>query len=104
MLLVQCKVIIEGICKNSQDVNQSKDMVIMDVNVGVIDVFFVQIGIDVLIYGYMYCFVLYCLEGGKLCYVLLDWEYDVEMLCGGWISLMVDGVLYWYDVNGDEIV
>ncbi|ADJ63374.1 UDP-2,3-diacylglucosamine diphosphatase [Herbaspirillum seropedicae] len=106
MPLAQRKAIIEGIRKNSQDANQSKEMAIMDVNAGAIDTLFAQTGTDTLIHGHTHRPALHRLgEGpaGKLRYVLPDWEYDVETPRGGWISLTADGALHRHDVNGDEI-
>jgi UDP-2,3-diacylglucosamine hydrolase len=52
MPLAQRKAIIEGIRKNSQDANQSKEMAIMDVNADAIAALFAQTGSDVLIHGH----------------------------------------------------
>ncbi|BEV14938.1 UDP-2,3-diacylglucosamine diphosphatase [Herbaspirillum sp. DW155] len=103
MPLAQRKAIIEGIRKNSQDANQSKDMAIMDVNAGAIDALFAQTDTDVLIHGHTHRPALHRLADGKLRYVLPDWEYDVETPRGGWISLTADGVLHRHDVDGNEI-
>lgn len=103
MPLAQRKAIIEGIRKNSQDANQSKDMAIMDVNAGAIDALFAQTGSDVLIHGHTHRPALHRLADGKLRYVLPDWEYDVETPRGGWISLTADGVLHRHGVDGHEI-
>ena len=97
------KAIIEGIRKNSQDANQSKDMAIMDVNAGAIDALFAQTGTDVLIHGHTHRPALHRLDGGKLRYVLPDWEYDVETPRGGWISLTADSKLHRYDAAGTKI-
>ncbi len=103
MPLAQRKAVIEGIRKNSQDANQSKEMAIMDVNASAIDALFAQTGTDVLIHGHTHRPALHRLGDGKLRYVLPDWEYDVDKPRGGWISLTADGVLHRHDVNGDEI-
>lgn len=103
MPLAQRKAIIEGIRKNSQDANQSKEMAIMDVNAQAIDALFAQTGCDVLIHGHTHRPALHHLDGGRLRYVLPDWEYDVATPRGGWISLTADGVLQRHDVNGHEI-
>ncbi|UIN23256.1 UDP-2,3-diacylglucosamine diphosphatase [Herbaspirillum frisingense] len=106
MPLAQRKAIIEGIRKNSQDANQSKEMAIMDVNADAIAALFAQTGSDVLIHGHTHRPALHRLEDGeihRLRYVLPDWEYDVETPRGGWISLSADGVLHRHDAQGDEI-
>ncbi len=108
MPLAQRKAIIEGIRKNSQDANQSKEMAIMDVNADAIAALFAQTGTDVLIHGHTHRPALHRLgdaqgQAHQLRYVLPDWEYDVEAPRGGWISLTADGVLHRHDVSGDEI-
>ncbi|MBV8623875.1 MAG: UDP-2,3-diacylglucosamine diphosphatase [Herbaspirillum sp.] len=108
MPLAQRKAIIEGIRKNSQDANQSKEMAIMDVNADAIAALFAQTATDVLIHGHTHRPALHRLTGeqgqaNKLRYVLPDWEYDVDSPRGGWISLTADGMLHRHDVNGDEI-
>ncbi|WP_343650636.1 UDP-2,3-diacylglucosamine diphosphatase [Herbaspirillum sp.] len=106
MPLAQRKAIIEGIRKNSQDANQSKEMAIMDVNADAIAALFTQTESDVLIHGHTHRPALHRLDDGeppRLRYVLPDWEYDVETPRGGWISLSADGVLHRHDAQGDEI-
>ena len=106
MPLAQRKAIIEGIRKNSQDANQSKEMAIMDVNADAIAALFAQTGSDVLIHGHTHRPALHRLDDGethRMRYVLPDWEYDVETPRGGWISLSADGMLHRHDAQGDEI-
>ena len=103
MPLAQRKAIIEGMRKNSQQSNQDKAMEIMDVNADAIDALFTQTGANTLIHGHTHRPALHRLEGGRLRYVLPDWEYDVATPRGGWISLTEDGQLHRFDAAGTEI-
>jgi UDP-2,3-diacylglucosamine hydrolase len=101
MPLAQRKAIIEGIRKNSQDANQSKEMAIMDVNADAIAALFAQTGTDVLIHGHAppcpappgrraSCAM--CCRTGNT-----TWKRRAAA------GLTADGALHRHDVNGDEI-
>ena len=103
MPLAQRKAIIEGVRQNSKDANKEKSNEIMDVNADAITALYDSTGTQVLIHGHTHRPALHTMEVSgqtRLRYVLPDWEYDVEAVRGGWISLTADGVLHRFDAAG----
>ena len=106
MPLAQRKAIIEGVRQNSKDANKEKSNEIMDVNADAIAALYDSTGTQVLIHGHTHRPALHAVEAGgqtRLRYVLSDWEYDVDVARGGWISLTADGVLHRFDAAGVEL-
>jgi len=106
MPLAQRKAIIEGVRQNSKDANKEKSNEIMDVNADAIAALYDSTGTQVLIHGHTHRPALHAVEANgqkRLRYVLPDWEYDVEVARGGWISLTADGMLHRFDAAGIEL-
>ena len=106
MPLAQRKAIIEGVRKNSQEANKSKDYDIMDVNADAITALFEQTGSHILIHGHTHrpaCHLYGSGDDSRVRYVLPDWEYDVAPVRGGWMSITDDGVLHRFDSDGHEL-
>jgi len=106
MPLAQRKAIIEGVRQNSKDANKEKSAEIMDVNADAIRGVYEQTGTWTLIHGHTHRPALHVDESGsqtRLRYVLPDWEYDVEPVRGGWMSLTSDGVLHRFNAAGNEL-
>ncbi|RXZ38408.1 UDP-2,3-diacylglucosamine diphosphatase [Oxalobacteraceae bacterium CAVE-383] len=106
MPLAQRKAIIEGLRQGSQAAQKEKSSEIMDVNQQAIAQLFADTGSALLIHGHTHRparHVYSDAAGGKLRYVLPDWEIDATPARGGWIAIGVDGVLRRFDHQGQLI-
>jgi UDP-2,3-diacylglucosamine hydrolase len=92
MPLAQRKAIIAGLREGSREAQAGKSYEIMDVTPDAVDAVFAQTGADVIVHGHTHRPAVHE-TGGKLRYVLPDWELDVEPQRGGWIELAGDGTL-----------
>ncbi len=92
MPLAQRKAIIAGLREGSREAQAGQSYEIMDVTPDAVDAVFAQTGADVLVHGHTHRPAVHEV-GGKLRYVLPDWELDVEPQRGGWIELAADGAL-----------
>ena len=90
MPLGQRKAIIAGLREGSREAQAGKSYEIMDVTPDAVDAVFAQTGADVIVHGHTHRPAVHEV-GGKLRYVLPDWELDVEPVRGGWIELAGDG-------------
>jgi len=90
MPLGQRKAIIAGLREGSREAQAGKSYEIMDVTPEAVEAVFAQTGADVIIHGHTHRPALHE-TGGKLRYVLPDWELDTEPVRGGWIELAENG-------------
>lgn len=65
---------------------------VIDFDVEVCCMLLCEVGVCLMIYGYMYWFGEYDFGGGLKCVVLLDWDFDGMLLCGDVICLLVVGL------------
>ncbi len=98
MPLAQRKAIIAGLREGSREAQAGKSYEIMDVAPEAVAELFARTGADVIIHGHTHRPAVHE-TGGKLRYVLPDWELDVEPKRGGWIELAPDGTLTRHDVS-----
>ncbi|GAB3378885.1 UDP-2,3-diacylglucosamine diphosphatase [Massilia agri] len=92
MSLAQRKAIIAGLREGSREAQAGKSYEIMDVTPDAVEAVFAQTGADVIVHGHTHRPAVHEV-GGKLRYVLPDWELDAEPQRGGWIELASDGTL-----------
>lgn len=92
MPLAQRKAIIAGLREGSREAQQGQAYEIMDVTPEAVDALFAQTGADVIIHGHTHRPAVHEV-GGKLRYVLPDWELDMEPVRGGWLELAADGAI-----------
>jgi len=92
MPLAQRKAIIAGLREGSREAQAGKSYEIMDVTPDAVDAVFAQTGADVIVHGHTHRPAVHE-TGGKLRYVLPDWELDADPQRGGWIELAGDGTL-----------
>jgi UDP-2,3-diacylglucosamine hydrolase len=92
MTLAQRKAIIVGLREGSREAQADKSYEIMDVTPDAVDAVFAQTGADVIVHGHTHRPAVHE-TGGKLRYVLPDWELDADPQRGGWIALAGDGTL-----------
>ena len=86
MPLAQRKSIIAGLREGSREAQAGQPYEIMDVTPGAVDALFASTSADVIVHGHTHRPAMHE-AGGKLRYVLPDWELDVEPLRGGWLEL-----------------
>lgn len=97
-LLVVCIVFVQKVCEVSQvcqlEMKQGDCVqfeIVIDVVLVEVDVIFVCYGVDIMIYGYIYCLVIYMLQVGGcdcICIVFGDWYEQGLVLCvdvNGWL-------------------
>ncbi|GGY42873.1 UDP-2,3-diacylglucosamine diphosphatase [Pseudoduganella albidiflava] len=99
MPLAQRKAIIAGLRDNSRKDQGEKSYEIMDVTPQAIDDVFAQTGADVMIHGHTHRPALHT-RGGKLRYVLPDWEPESLPPRGGWIAIGDDGAITRHALDG----
>lgn len=92
MPLAQRKAIIAGLREGSREAQAGKSYEIMDVTPDAVDAVFAQTGADAIVHGHTHRPAVHE-TGGKLRYVLPDWELDADPQRGGWIALAGDGTL-----------
>ncbi|SFB83872.1 UDP-2,3-diacylglucosamine diphosphatase [Massilia yuzhufengensis] len=90
MPLAQRKSIIAGLREGSREAQAGTSYEIMDVAPAAVQALFTATDAGVIIHGHTHRPAVHD-TGGKLRYVLPDWELDTEPQRGGWISLDVDG-------------
>ena len=98
MPLAQRKAIIAGLREGSRDAQAGKSYEIMDVAPEAVQALFDATDASVIVHGHTHRPAVHE-TGGKLRYVLPDWELDVEPKRGGWIELAQDGTLTPHDVS-----
>jgi len=98
MPLAQRKAIIAGLREGSREAQAGKSYEIMDVAPEAVAALFESTGADVIVHGHTHRPAVHE-TGGKLRYVLPDWELDAEPHRGGWIALAADGTLTRHDVG-----
>jgi UDP-2,3-diacylglucosamine hydrolase len=92
MPLAQRKAIIAGLREGSREAQAGQSYEIMDVAPAAVEALFNQTDASVIIHGHTHRPAVHE-TGGKLRYVLPDWELDVEPRRGGWIELAGDGTI-----------
>lgn len=92
MPLAQRKAIIAGLREGSREAQAGKSYEIMDVAPSAVEALFATTESDVIIHGHTHRPAVHD-TGGKLRYVLPDWELDAEPTRGGWIELAADGTI-----------
>jgi UDP-2,3-diacylglucosamine hydrolase len=97
MPLAQRKSIIAGLREGSREAQAGKSYEIMDVAPEAVQALFEQLDAAVIIHGHTHRPAVHE-TGGKLRYVLPDWELDAEPLRGGWIALAHDGAITRHDL------
>lgn len=97
MPLAQRKAIIAGLREGSREAQAGKSYEIMDVTPSAVEALFDAADAAVIIHGHTHRPALHD-TGGKLRYVLPDWELDAEPRRGGWIELGHDGTLTRHDL------
>ncbi len=102
MPLAQRKAIIAGLRENSRQDQGEKSYEIMDVTPQAIDAVFAQTGADVMIHGHTHRPALHT-AGGKLRYVLPDWEPEASPPRGGWIAIGDDGAITRHALDGSVL-
>ena len=90
MPLAQRKSIIAGLREGSREAQAGQSYEIMDVTPSAVDALFAATGADVIVHGHTHRPALHE-AGGKLRYVLPDWELDVAPVRGGWLELDAAG-------------
>ncbi|WP_288378185.1 UDP-2,3-diacylglucosamine diphosphatase [uncultured Massilia sp.] len=98
MPLAQRKAIIAGLREGSREAQQGQAYEIMDVTPEAVDAMFARTGAEVVIHGHTHRPAVHE-TGGKLRYVLPDWELDQEPLRGGWIELAADGSITTHSLS-----
>jgi len=98
MPLAQRKSIIAGLREGSREAQAGQAYEIMDVTPDAVDAVFAATGAEVIVHGHTHRPALHE-HGGRLRYVLPDWELDVAPRRGGWIELGHDGTLTRHDVS-----
>jgi UDP-2,3-diacylglucosamine hydrolase len=92
MPLAQRKAIIAGLREGSREAQAGQSYEIMDVAPAAVEALFNQTDASVIIHGHTHRPAVHE-TGGKLRYVLPDWELDAEPRRGGWIELAGDGTI-----------
>ncbi|UVW26837.1 UDP-2,3-diacylglucosamine diphosphatase [Massilia sp. H6] len=90
MPLAQRKSIIAGLREGSREAQAGQAYEIMDVTPSAVEALFADTGADVIVHGHTHRPAVHAV-GGKLRYVLPDWERDSEPLRGGWLELDAAG-------------
>lgn len=98
MPLAQRKAIIAGLREGSREAQAGKPHEIMDVAPPAVEALFEAADATVIIHGHTHRPAVHE-TGGKLRYVLPDWELDAEPRRGGWIELAQDGTLTRHDLS-----
>jgi len=104
--LAQRKAIIAGARKESREEQRHKSTEIMDVNPQAVATLFTETATDTLIHGHTHRPGLHsyaAADASQKRYVLPDWEYDVEIHRGGWISIDTEGVIRRFGHDGSEL-
>jgi UDP-2,3-diacylglucosamine hydrolase len=99
MPLAQRKAIIAGLRDNSRKDQAGKSDEIMDVTPAAIAAVFAETGTTVMIHGHTHRPALHEV-GGKLRYVLPDWEPEASPPRGGWIAIDDDGAITRHALDG----
>ncbi|WP_409267660.1 UDP-2,3-diacylglucosamine diphosphatase [Massilia sp. BHUDP2] len=97
MPLAQRKAIIAGLREGSREAQAGKSYEIMDVTPSSVEALFDAADATVIIHGHTHRPAMHE-SGGRLRYVLPDWELDAEPRRGGWIELAHDGTLTRHDL------
>ena len=97
MPLAQRKAIIAGLREGSREAQAGKSYEIMDVTPSSVEALFDAAEATVIIHGHTHRPAVHE-TGGRLRYVLPDWELDAEPRRGGWIELAHDGTLTRHDL------
>ncbi|MFN3792689.1 UDP-2,3-diacylglucosamine diphosphatase [Massilia sp.] len=92
MPLAQRKAVIAGLREGSREAQAGKSYEIMDVAPEAVKALFDATQASVIIHGHTHRPALHD-TGGRLRYVLPDWELDTEPRRGGWIALDAEGTL-----------
>ena len=95
MPLAQRKSIIAGLREGSREAQAGTSYEIMDVAPAAVQALFTATDAGVIIHGHTHRPAVHD-TGGKLRYVLPDWELDAEPRRGGWIELAADGSITPY--------
>jgi UDP-2,3-diacylglucosamine hydrolase len=98
MPLAQRKAIIAGLREGSREAQAGQSYEIMDVTPASVEALFQATQATVIIHGHTHRPAVHAC-GGKLRYVLPDWELDAESVRGGWIALAHDGTLTCHDLT-----
>ncbi|WP_020655537.1 UDP-2,3-diacylglucosamine diphosphatase [Massilia niastensis] len=102
MPLAQRKAIIANLREGSREAQSGKSCEIMDVTPEAATALFDATDAQVIIHGHTHRPAVHE-TGGRLRYVLPDWELDAEPRRGGWIALAPDGALTRYDQDGNPL-
>lgn len=102
MPLAQRKAIIAGLREGSREAQSGQDYQIMDVTPDAVDELFAALDADAVIHGHTHRPAVHE-HGGKLRYVLPDWELDAEPRRGGWIALHADGSIVRHGLDGSVV-
>lgn len=97
MPLAQRKTIIAGLREGSREAQAGKSYEIMDVTPSSVEALFDAAQASVIIHGHTHRPAVHE-TGGRLRYVLPDWELDAQPRRGGWIALSHDGTLTRHDL------
>ena len=100
MPLAQRKAIIAGLREGSREAQSGTAYEIMDVTPQAVDDVFDQLGASAIIHGHTHRPAVHQ-HGGRLRYVLPDWELDQDPVRGGWIALHADGNIVRHDLDGN---
>jgi UDP-2,3-diacylglucosamine hydrolase len=108
--LTQRKTIIAGLREGSRAAHGEKSYESMDVAPAAVAALYADSDTDVIIHGHTHRPALHE-AGGKLRYVLPDWELDVdqatepatEPVRGGWIAITEDGRILRCDLDGQPV-
>jgi UDP-2,3-diacylglucosamine hydrolase len=103
MPLAQRKMIIAGLRNNSREAQRSKPDDIMDVSPEAITALFTATGADAMIHGHTHRPARHQHEGGRMRYVLPDWDCDAATPRGGWIGIAADGSIRRFGFDGTEL-
>lgn len=98
MPLAQRKAIIAGLREGSREAQAGKSYEFMDVAPSSVEALFDAAEASVIIHGHTHRPAVHE-TGGRLRYVLPDWELDAEPKRGGWIELAQDGTLTRHDLT-----
>ena len=99
MPLAQRKGIIAGLREGSREAHTDKSYETMDVTPEAVTAVFDALDADVIVHGHTHRPAVHE-HGGKLRYVLPDWEFDVAPVRGGWIALHADGSIARHAPDG----
>lgn len=102
MPLAQRKAIIVGLRDGSRKDQGGKSHEIMDVTPQAIEAVFAQAGADIMIHGHTHRPALHTI-GGRLRYVLPDWEPEASPPRGGWIAIGDDGAITRHAPDGQVL-